>query len=287
MILGRWYNPSDDEIIYHYCPSAAFLEIVKSRTMWLTSSHVLNDATERQWGYAVFAEAAKQIEKETSAEFVARINEPVTAGMKLGMLMIACFSLDGDMLSQWRAYADDGRGFSVGFVARQLEVPAKQLRVLYREKEQIEELVGNLRHIFSVEKANGFKYGEEFQSHVFHVGLDLCAYKNPVFQEEKEIRLAHFCGVNPSEGSKRIVPAGARDSKGNRLSEPLETHFRMRDGVLVPYVVVDYTNKGKAIPLKQVILGPRNPNSESNIEMFLHTLGFSDVTVGRSRAPYR
>ena len=28
---------------------------------------------------------------------------------------ICCFSGDGDLLSQWRAYADDGKGISIGF----------------------------------------------------------------------------------------------------------------------------------------------------------------------------
>lgn len=28
---------------------------------------------------------------------------------------IACFSKEGDVLSQWRSYADDSRGVSIGF----------------------------------------------------------------------------------------------------------------------------------------------------------------------------
>ena len=29
--------------------------------------------------------------------------------------LIGCFSKNGDLLSQWRAYAEDGKGFSIGF----------------------------------------------------------------------------------------------------------------------------------------------------------------------------
>lgn len=29
--------------------------------------------------------------------------------------LISCFSKNGDLLSQWRAYAEDGKGFSIGF----------------------------------------------------------------------------------------------------------------------------------------------------------------------------
>lgn len=34
---------------------------------------------------------------------------------------ISCFSSSGDILSQWRAYADDGAGFSIGFKRAELE----------------------------------------------------------------------------------------------------------------------------------------------------------------------
>jgi hypothetical protein len=49
---------------------------------------------------------------------------------------------------------------------------------------------------------------------------------------------------------------------------------------MVPYVALDYSNQGKTSPIKEVILGPRNENAESNIEILL-------VSVRRSRVPYR
>jgi Protein of unknown function (DUF2971) len=129
------------------------------------------------------------------------------------------FLLDADLLSQWRAsYADDGRGFAIGFSPKLMQkVPAKQLRVLYEEGAQIFELMNNLRHVYQVEKSKNFRYDEEFQSHLYQLGLDLCAYKNPAFQEEKEIRLAHICGFN--RGDKAVVALGARDALGERVSD--------------------------------------------------------------------
>ena len=50
--------------------------------------------------------------------------------------MISCYSLDPDVLSQWRAYADDGRGFAIEFSAKLMQMPAKKLRVLYDEERQ-------------------------------------------------------------------------------------------------------------------------------------------------------
>jgi Protein of unknown function (DUF2971) len=285
MIFDRLYRPPESELIYHYCRPEAFLGILQTRSIWLSASYTLNDVTERSWGYSVFARAAKTLERELGAEFINKVAEPVVAGDAYSMLMIACFSLDADVLSQWRAYADDGRGFAIGFSPTQMQVPAKPLRVLYDEDAQMRELIGNLKHTYEVEKSTGFTYGDQFRSHFFYLGLDLCAYKNPAFREEKEIRLAHFCGMD--RASKKIVPLGARDPDGERLSEPLKTHFRISNAVLVPYVIVDYSNNGTMAPIKEVVLGPRNENAELNIDVFLNSIGFRDVTVRRSNVPYR
>jgi len=286
MILDRFYTPTDDELIYHYCRPETFLSIVSSGSIWLSASYTLNDVSEHSWGYSMLQRAAKTLESEIGREFIKKSYEPVVMGYLHSMLMIACFSLDADVLSQWRAYGDDGRGFAIGFSPKQIQTPAKKLRVLYDEDAQMQELIGNLKHIFEFEKSVGFKYGDQFQSHLFGVGLDLCAYKHPAFREESEIRFAHVCAIIPEGKSRKIVPLGARGPDGERLSEPLKTHFRMSDGVLVPYVIADYTNGGAVAPIKQIVLGPRNKNHESNIEIFLATIGLTGVTVRRSTAPY-
>lgn len=285
MILDRWYDPADDDLIYHYCGPEAFIEIVRTRSIWLSASYTMNDSTERSWGYLVFQKVTKALEPDTGPEFIRQITAPVIAGDNFSMLMIACFSLDADVLSQWRAYGDDGRGFAIGFAARLLKIPAKQLRVLYSEDAQIDELTNNLKHVYQFEKSKGFKYDAEFQSHLYHLGLDLCAYKNPAFQEEKEIRLAHISALG--RNNKTAMPLGAIGPNGERLSDPLKIHFRVVRGVVVPYVVVDYSSGGTVSPIKEIVLGPRNENAELNIEMFLNALGMTNVTVRRSKVPYR
>jgi hypothetical protein len=91
----------------------------------------------------------------------------------------------------------------------------------------------------------------------------------------------------PDGNSKKIIALGASDSDGNTLSEPLKTHYRMSKGVLVPYVILDYSNNDAVAPIKEIVLGPRNENDETNIEIFLNTLGVTNVPVKRSKVPYR
>jgi len=286
MIYDRWYDPGANELIYHYCRPEVFIEIIRTRSIWASASYTMNDTSERSWGYSVFQKVAKALEPDTGPEFIRQISAPVIAGDNFSMLMLACFSLDADVLSQWRAYGDDGRGFAIGFSPKLMaKVPAKQLRILYDDGAQTKELTGNLNHIYQFEKSKGFKYDDEFKTHLFHLGLDLCAYKNPGYREEREIRLAHLSGLD--RGTMTAVPLGAIDPDGKRKSDPLKIHFRVAKGVVIPYVILDYSSDGAVSPVKEIVLGPRNENAEINIQLFINTLGVTDVKIRRSEVPYR
>jgi hypothetical protein len=285
MLLDRVYTPADNEMVYHYCSAEAFLGIISSRTMWLSAHYLLNDSTERDWGYSIFQKATKQLEGEVGKTFIDNVTAIVNIAYSNTIVMIGCYSLDADVLSQWVRYADNGRGFAIGFSPQLFQMPAKRLRVLYDEDLQIGEMLGNLRHTHKYETSIGFRYDDKFQSHWYQVGLDLCAYKNPAFKEEKEIRLAHISGLIPEGQSAKLLGAGARGTDGKRLSRPLKINFRVSNGILVPYVALDYSNKGAISPIKEVIIGPRNENAKSNVEVFLNTTGVKDVTVRRSDVP--
>jgi Protein of unknown function (DUF2971) len=195
MILDRLYRPTEGELIYHYCAPQAFLEIVRTQTVWLSAYYALNDSLERMWGYSVFDKAIDQLKHEVDKKFVDIVRAMVTAAYARSLVLIGSYSLDPDVLGQWRAYADDGRGFAIGFSNNLMELPAKPLRVLYDEEAQTRELIGNIRHTYEYEKSIGFKFDDQFQGHWFNIGLDLCAYKHPGFKDEKEVRLAHVSGL--------------------------------------------------------------------------------------------
>jgi Protein of unknown function (DUF2971) len=287
MIYDRLYRPTKDELIYHYCGADAFAQIVRSRTMWHTAYSALNDATERKWGFAQFQEAADKLRKVCGADFMDRVTTIVRLTQDHSVAMISSFSLNGDLLSQWRAYADDGRGFAIGFSPQELEWPAKPLRVLYDRAAQRNELTNNIKHVFEVEKRFGFRYDARFQQHWFHFGLDLCAYKHPSFAEEVEIRNVHISALALGENERRImIPLGGIDGDGERRAGPQPINYRVRNGEQVPYVVLDMTDGRRNAPIKEIVLGPKNPDREANVEMFLVSLGWDGIKVRRSDAPY-
>src|SRR5882672_11382123 len=120
MILDRFYTPANDELVYHYCGPGAFLEIISSRTVWLSAYYGLNDSTERDWGYSIFAKVTNQLQEEVGKTFIDSISTTINTAYLRSIVMISSYSLDPDLLSQWRAYADAGRGFAIGFTAKLL-----------------------------------------------------------------------------------------------------------------------------------------------------------------------
>jgi hypothetical protein len=112
----------------------------------------------------------------------------------------------------------------------------------------------------------------------------LIALKNPAFQEEKEIRLVHAVNFIHSSTGTKLVSAGG--TAWGKTVEGQEIRFRMKEEIPVPYVALDFTNRGKVNPIKKIILGPKNRNLPSNIRLYLNTLEIYGVTIEKSAASY-
>ncbi len=111
-------DPND--IIYHYCPAHAFYEIVRTKVLWLTDMFLTNDSEEHRWLRKI---AARVIEEQKGqpgtldTDFIELLNtkpKPVDLDERVE-IYLACFSKHPDSLGQWRAYAEDGQGFAIGF----------------------------------------------------------------------------------------------------------------------------------------------------------------------------
>ncbi len=108
--------------IFHYCNLKKLEGILSSKKLWLTPVQTMNDGTEVDHLYnVIFPEVKEIIISETPPQFLSSVGEVlslVDSNSKLhiaNMPYCACFSDDGDLLSQWQRYADDGTGVSIGF----------------------------------------------------------------------------------------------------------------------------------------------------------------------------
>ncbi|SFD24222.1 DUF2971 domain-containing protein [Spirosoma endophyticum] len=288
MLVSREFKPKRDELIYHYCSAETFHAICTYKAIRFSDLFSMNDFLEIHWGYSIWEKAANEIIKDVGESFLDQIDKIIsTTGIRTSTLA-SCFSLKPDVLSQWRSYTNDGHGYCIGFKAQDIiQLPVRPLKVLYNENKQIKETVAILRAIFETEDNdnNQEKYGKNFFHACAMLAVDLAAFKNPAFVEEMEIRLLHLLNFEQSNKFLRL-----KDIGGTSFGEEVEgeqVKFRMANSLPVPYIDINFTNKGKVNPIKEVYIGPKNDSRTTAISVFLETMDVGNVNVIKSKASYR
>lgn len=273
------YEPSQGEMLYHYCSSETLWEILKSRELWLTSFSSLNDSGEWRYGKDLLVSSLRK-RRAFSQDFrLAVIARLVGAEQNVCPLLFS-FSRNGDLLSQWRAYAADGAGVAIGFDAIETcaTLPGNAKSVLYDTKMQ-DQLVEKSLLCFAKwwEKD---RIGQQVVVDILpNLVIDLLALKHPSFFEEQEVRLLHL-----------VVRSGERysDPGGHTRSEPRargrQVRYRQVRGHSEPYIALPFD---PTILIKKVMLGPKNPHSIHDIESKLKQAGLNETKVNRSSCPYR
>ncbi len=286
MIIPRTYKPNDDEILYHYCDASAFHAICTNKKMRFSDLFSMNDFMEMHWGYSIWEQAATKLLKEVGKDFLDKIDRVIHLSGLHGLLVASCYSLDGDVLSQWRAYANDGQGYAIGFRAKDLiKLPVRPLRVLYEQQRQIQETKRTIKAIHKVEQSEKTKFSIDFERTCFNLAFDLAAFKNPAFAEEREVRLVHLLDFERSNNSLKLTDEGGHAF--GKACKGVPVLFKMRDSIPVAFIEQDFTNSGNVNPIKEVIIGPKNDVLPSAISIFLETIGVGSVIIKKSKASYR
>lgn len=125
--IGRALNAGEPPpIIYHYTNDAGLRGILKSGKLWLTDIFNLNDPSELSHGFshAVSILSKKAADGHRWTKVFAQAFEKLATQGELqasAHFFVGSFSSSGDELGQWRAYADNGRGYTLGFDTKVLE----------------------------------------------------------------------------------------------------------------------------------------------------------------------
>jgi hypothetical protein len=90
-----------------------FNGILTSKSLWLSDAYYMNDYKEHRW---VLDRAIEQLHELKEPKNIALFSEvqKYIDGIQIHPFA-CCFSSEPDSLSQWRAYAEDGAGFAIGF----------------------------------------------------------------------------------------------------------------------------------------------------------------------------
>jgi Protein of unknown function (DUF2971) len=286
MLANRTYTPRDGDTLYHYCNPETFLAVCSTRTLRFSDLFSMNDYLEIKWGYSVWEKAAGEVLDTVGKEFLDCIDLIVHESGIKALPMASCFSRNGDVLSQWRAYGADGMGYAIGFDPKLLaQLPVLPLKIEYDPDVQIEEVKQFIVALHDLESKKSFPRGKEFFEACTRMAMDLTSFKNPAFQEEDEVRLLHVLNFEKSNSSLKLVDPGGTAFGAN--VEPQQVKFRMSAGAPVAYLDIDFSNQAAVNPIVEVVIGPRNDSLPSGVSVFLETLKLPNVKLLRSRASYR
>jgi len=118
-------------VIYHYTDDIGLRGILETGKLWMTDIFDLNDPSELEYGlsYAFNSlyEGVKQNVPGVSI-FAERFQNFCADGeiRKIADFFVCSFSACGNELGQWRAYADNGCGYVLGFDANALNARCAQ-----------------------------------------------------------------------------------------------------------------------------------------------------------------
>lgn len=154
-----WSPASQPAELFHYTSVEGFIGIVTSKTLWASDMLSLNDAAEASYATNLICDTLTAHHPEIPrADFETQLNYLFS----LYVPFITCFCEDGDLLSQWRGYSDQGDGFAVGFsLAWLLSLKPKWplIKVIYDREQQVDLILRALQ--LASEELNTHGYSED------------------------------------------------------------------------------------------------------------------------------
>jgi hypothetical protein len=269
--------------LHHYTDYASLVGIIESSALWATHVSHLNDASEIPYSRKILADLSVQVRAEFPGDWAAKVvcdaASALASAPSAPDTFIASLCDDGDNLGQWRGYADQGKGFAIGFDRDGLRLLAQPqgfhlVRLMYNRDEQIGQLETALRDSIPIVA----KWGADpptappaiDQLLSLGIGFTVATWsiKNPAFRDEREWRLV------------RVAISG--------LWEP-QARTRTIVGVEVPYEAMALTDGSTGLsPMTEVVLGPTQDRAlEAAIRQLLDHNGFEAVPIRRSDIPLR
>ena len=94
--------------LYHYCSNTSFIEILRTREIWATELSLSNDRLEGKWLREIFVRSCE--DKKLSPGELERTLKNLDFLIEMFGAGGFCLSEEGDLLSQWRGYSENGAG---------------------------------------------------------------------------------------------------------------------------------------------------------------------------------
>lgn len=281
-----WSSSNTDLCLYHYTDAYGLKGIVEENEIWCSELEYLNDAQEVKYGLDLVRKKVEELQKKYSSEDL--ISKGVLGSLltilnqfpgSFHRVFVACFCKSGDLLSQWRGYAEEGGGYSIGFtfndssriILEDGDSYCPHLRRVMYDRNRQEDLVNEyLEEICQILSEQGRKYPKDDHAalstsvalHAMNSLMDwIVSFKHPGFAEENEWRLMRMPRNTGEAASK--------------------AQHRIADGLAVPYlrtslsetIVEEAEDGNEYFPISEIRYGPTLPEdrTESSIMSLLET----------------
>jgi Protein of unknown function (DUF2971) len=272
-------------IIYHYTNDAGLRGILETGKLWLTDIFSLNDPSELSHGFS----HAISILRDKAADGHPWTKDFAQAFEKFGgelqaNFFVGSFSSIEDDLGQWRAYADNGRGYTLGFNTKVLETafvhasPGNNTFPVTYDDAQL----GSIHHQFVemifplITLPNGRQLSDKITTEYLtelrvvlarHVARSALFYKHEAYSNEQEYR---FLQIHRAD----VTPPGMK--------------FRARRYSLVRYTEFDWRSVAPEA-LKRIVIGPSADNQRAVqfARDCLQSYHPGEAEIAFSKIPYR
>ena len=295
-------------LIFHYASLETFKSIIENHCIWLCDVQKSNDSTERTYFEQVLLKVIDDLLANPSEiKSFSPYAEKALATFKdtyrnqrpnIPPIYSASFSFDGDLLSQWRAYASDGTGVSIGFhqefFTKAFRSPNSWI-IEYSKNAAISacksRIIANLQ-IVSLESQNDEReFLNRFTLLLLHfMEYHSMLYKHSQFCEEREYRITYRYGTRYYENSTTTTTLSTTSLR----EIPVDTGFtlskkkyRISNNRLSSYYELSFDEIRKHI-ISKIIIGPKCQTDPADIKMFLKDCGYDgNIRIQRSEIPYR
>lgn len=291
-----------DQLLYHYCSSPTAFAILQSRTFRLSPLSAANDTLEGRVLGAVFSE---MLSFTTLSKGVVDVASVIAGGFPDSTEGFAlCLSEGGDLLSQWRAYARDGTGVSIGFAPGDLmaDYGAVNFGTQYFELTKVEygeeALRESLAPVVKAVEETFSKYGEFVtlsEGITREQALAALADREGNIQglfkgREKSEELLSQLMALLAPLHFRIYSTKPRSFHEEREWRLLRYRHRVAladveysatDFSVRPFIACLMADPAKRV-LREVVLGPKHRSDINWLRAFLASVGLPHVTVRRS-----
>ena len=240
-------------VIYHYTSNDVLLKILEGESLRLSARHHLNDSMEGQQFFSLLKSHPSSPDQ--------KILDSIRTHLDSVEAFVTCFCSEGDLLSQWRGYAGNGTGVSIGFSRDSIvdAISGSHAALLYTVayancmSDMPQDRARTINDILS-------NTGTPSIDAVHTFAKERWAIKPKGFSEEKESRL--------------IVTVDSRNGALTPSASWLQVGYMAVGSEVREYC--DFSFDVKKL-VKKITLGPNNRTDESVLARYLSRIGLGPV----------